>query len=191
MSTHPNVALVNVTSTALPSIEVRAFAFQLLLVSAAVVLPATGHWLDLPVRWLLPMHWPVILAGLAYGPIGGGVVGLLSPPVSFALSGMPPVSSVPVMMIELFAYGVLTGLFRGTLRWNAYAGIAVALLAGRLLAIAVTLLAGAPIAVVVVAYAKGLPAAAAQVALLPAVTGWWIKRERCRIADGTTSEPRR
>ena len=103
MSTHPNVPVVSVAATTLPSIQVRAFAFQLLLVTAAVFLPAAGHWLDLPVRWLLPMHWPVILAGLAYGPIGGGVVGLLSPPVSLALSGMPPVSSVPVMMIELFA----------------------------------------------------------------------------------------
>lgn len=178
MSIQSGTPLITVVPTTLPAIRTRALVFQLLLVSAAVVLPAVSHWFDFPVRWLLPMHWPVILAGLVYGPVGGSVVGLLSPPVSFALSGMPPVTSLPVMMIELCAYGLVTGLLRGTFRWNTYAGIAIALIVGRILAMGITLLFGAPATAVVFAYAKGLPAGLAQVALLPVVAKWWVDRER-------------
>lgn len=60
----------------------------------------------------LPMHLPIILVGLLAGPYAGAVAGLLSPAVSFALSGMPTAAMLPFMMIELCAYGLISGALR-------------------------------------------------------------------------------
>ncbi len=60
----------------------------------------------------LPMHLPIILMGLLVGPYAAGVAGMLSPLVSFALTGMPTSVMLPFMMIELCAYGICAGLLR-------------------------------------------------------------------------------
>ena len=60
----------------------------------------------------LPMHLPIILMGFLVGPYAAGVAGLLSPLVSFALTGMPSSMMLPFMMIELCAYGVCAGLLK-------------------------------------------------------------------------------
>ena len=53
--------------------------------------------LGLPVRQLLPMHWPAILAGLVYGWRSGAVIGAASPIVSYLISGMPRPAVLPSM----------------------------------------------------------------------------------------------
>lgn len=86
-------------------------------IAACVVLPQLFHMLG-AVSGLgtalgatfLPMHLPVLLAGLLSGSAAGAVCGLLSPAVSFALSGMPAANMVPLMMLELAAYGCTAGL---------------------------------------------------------------------------------
>lgn len=60
----------------------------------------------------LPMHLPIILVGLLAGPYAGAIAGLLGPLASFAISGMPGAVMLPFMMIELCAYGLLSGLLR-------------------------------------------------------------------------------
>lgn len=60
----------------------------------------------------LPMHLPIIIAGLLAGPYVGAIAGFLSPLVSFALSGMPSAAMLPFMMIELCVYGLASGLLR-------------------------------------------------------------------------------
>ncbi len=60
----------------------------------------------------LPMHLPIILAGLLAGPWAGAAAGLLGPAVSSLLSGMPSAVMLPFMMIELCAYGLISGLLR-------------------------------------------------------------------------------
>jgi hypothetical protein len=67
----------------------QAIVFQTSLFGAAVILPVLAHWFNAPVRYLLPMHWPVILAGLVYGWRGGALTGLLAPSVSYLVSGFP------------------------------------------------------------------------------------------------------
>lgn len=61
---------------------------------------------------LLPMHLPIILVGLLAGPYAGAIAGLLGPACSFALSGMPAAAVLPFMMVELCAYGLVSGLLR-------------------------------------------------------------------------------
>ncbi len=62
----------------------------------------------------LPMHLPVIFVGLLVGSYTGAIAGMLSPLVSFALTGMPNIVMLPFMMIELCAYGFIAGILRNS-----------------------------------------------------------------------------
>ncbi|RKY70366.1 MAG: ECF transporter S component, partial [Candidatus Latescibacterota bacterium] len=48
------------------------------------------HQFGIAGKVFLPMHFPVIVAGLLFGPFSGLLVGLFSPVLSFLLTGMPP-----------------------------------------------------------------------------------------------------
>ena len=83
---------------------------------------------------LLPMHLPVLLCGLLCGWQYGAACGILVPLLSSILTGMPPI--VPTgasMMVELCAYGVLTGLFYQTLHQKLYVSLVGAMLGGRVI----------------------------------------------------------
>lgn len=80
----------------------------------------------------LPMHIPVLLCGLICGWQFGGLCGLVVPLLSSLFTGMPPIfPTAPAMMLELCAYGVLTGLFYRKCKWNLYFALIGAMLAGR------------------------------------------------------------
>ena len=60
---------------------------------------------------LSPMHIPVLLCGFVCGWPYGLIVGLIAPPLRFALFGMPPLFPTGVaMMFELATYGLVSGL---------------------------------------------------------------------------------
>ena len=60
------------------------------------------------------------------------ICGLIGPLLSSLLTGMPPAfPTLPAMMLELCAYGVLTGLFYRKLRGNLYLSLIGAMLGGR------------------------------------------------------------
>lgn len=91
------------------------------MVGVAVILPQVCHLLGGQLglgsqlgEVLLPMHLPVMLAGLLWGPYVGLACGMLSPVVSFALTGMPGVALLPFMTVELAVYGLVAGLLRRT-----------------------------------------------------------------------------
>lgn len=79
---------------------------------------------------LLPMHLPIILAGLLAGPYAAGIAGFLSPLLSFALTGMPKSAMLPFMMVELCAYGICAGLLRNA-KIPTVAKVLIAQIAGR------------------------------------------------------------
>jgi niacin transporter len=83
-------------------------------------------------RLLLPMHISVLLAGLCLGWHVGAFVGVLTPMLSFLLTGMPPVPTLFLMMGELAVYGAACGLLRCKVKLPLYAALPVALLGGRL-----------------------------------------------------------
>ncbi len=166
----------------LPAAAPRALTVQaLLVVAAAWVLPAVAHLTGLPVGVLLPMHWPVLLAGLCYGWRSGLVVGASAPLVSYLLSGMPPPPMLPPMVAELAVYGGVAGLLReqwGRSRVEAMLG---AVVAGRAAFVGVKL-AGGAIALPLAEYLRlsllpGVPAMVAQVLMLPVLAAWWVRRE--------------
>lgn len=100
------------------SVKVQTLA-SIAAIVGAVVIPQVFHLLGAFSGMgtalgeaFLPMHLPIILVGLLAGPYAGAISGLLGPLASFALSGMPGPAMLPFMMIELFAYGLVSGLLR-------------------------------------------------------------------------------
>ncbi len=171
------------TSPTLPALRSRALTTQfLLLLSAAWLLPALVHMAGLPVRLLVPMHWPVILAGLCYGWRSGAAIGVLAPIVSYAMSGMPRPEVLPAMTIELAAYGAIAGIALQGLRLGRLQATMASVVGGRLAFLAVMVFTGAlatPFATYLeAAMLPGLGAALAQAVLLPWVAGWWVDRHR-------------
>jgi hypothetical protein len=181
MNTFQNKTLA-LNSTTLELKGIKSYSFQILLVGLAVVLPYIAHTAGAPVRYLLPMHWVVILAGLVYGWRSGAITGLLAPIVSFLVSGMPLPHIIAPMTIELFIYGFTAGLLRETFKLNAFASAAIALVSGRILfVIAVLLLGSVPgtiTAYIQAAMLPGLAAGLAQIIILPFIAKWWIEKER-------------
>jgi len=89
----------------------------------------------------MPMHIPVLLSGLVIGPYFGFLTGLFGPLLSHFTQGMPTGLNVPVMMIELSAYGLFCGLFakiferprfqKNSRYFSLYASMIPAMLIGR------------------------------------------------------------
>ncbi len=93
----------------------------------------------------LPMHLPIILVGLLAGPYAGAIAGLLGPLTSHLMTGMPGPVMLPVMMIELCAYGAAAGLLRNVKMPNL-AKVFIAQVGGRIIR---------AIAILVAVYALG------------------------------------
>lgn len=102
-----------------------------------VLLPQIFHLFGAPAGTVfLPMHIPVLISGFIVGPLGGLVVGLISPLLSSFITGMPPMTRLPFMVFELMAYGFFSGLIYKYLprkKWfSLYLSLIGAQLAGRL-----------------------------------------------------------
>lgn len=139
-----------------------------------VVLPTAFHAIGAGPAFL-PMHIPVLLCGLLCGWQYGAVCGLIGPLLSSLLTGMPPLfPTLPAMMLELCAYGVLSGLFYRKLGGSLYLALIGAMLGGRVvsgMANAVFLgIAGRPYgfsAFLTAAFATALPGILIQLAAVP------------------------
>ena len=83
-----------------------------LFIALGIIVPyVTGHAFGMPGTLLLPMHFPVLLAGLIAGPFSGAVTGILTPILSSMLTGMPPAyPMLPIMLIQLTVMGLISGL---------------------------------------------------------------------------------
>lgn len=126
------------------SVQVKTLATVLAIVFA-VTLPQLAHLIGASLgvgnavgAVLLPMHLPVLFVGFLAGPIAGGIAGTLAPCISFMLSGMPTASVLPLMMIELAAYGILCGAMR-SVKMPLIAKLLIAQLVGRMTRLLLTL----------------------------------------------------
>ena len=173
-----------ITAPTLPFAGIKAFAYEIVLVAAAVALPVAAHLFNAPVRYLLPMHWAIILAGLVYGWRAGALAGLVVPSISYLLSGMPYPSVLPSMTAELLIYGFVTGILREKTGLNAFSSVAIALAAGRIAFIAFAFFTNSEVTSFAsyfqTALMPGLGAAVCQIILLPFVAKWWINSVKRR-----------
>ena len=169
---------LTIKAPTLAFLSLRSLLSQLFLIVAAAALPAIMHLTGAPVRFLLPMHWPVILAGLVFGWRGGAAVGFLSPFASYLVSGMPLPGILPAMTIELTAYGLVAGLLREKFCLKAFWSAAIAILAGRFVFILTVLLfvntAFGFSEYFQAAMIPGIPAAIVQIIALPFIAKWWV-----------------
>ena len=151
-------------------------------VTVAVALPWLCHLLGGQFGWgtglgemLLPMHLPVMLAGIFGGPAVGLLCGVVSPLVSFALTGMPLPAMLPFMMVELAVYGLTAGLLRRN-HLPAFVNLLLVQVAGRLARAVVLAVAvygfgfdRLPISLIWTSIAAGLAGILIQWAVLPPV----------------------
>lgn len=163
------------------SVVRRRALMTALAVTVAVALPQLCHLLggQLGVgtalgEMLLPMHLPVMLAGLLWGPFVGFACGMLSPIVSFALTGMPLAAMLPFMTVEVTVYGLCAGLLSRR-RMPAVAKVLIAQVAGRavraaVLAAAVSMgMTRLPLSLIWTSISAGAAGILLQLLLIPAV----------------------
>ena len=153
----------------------KTLAYTALLLALGLALPRVTHVFGQSAgQMLLPLHLPVLVAGLALGAVPGGVLGAMLPVLSFALSGMPPPPLLWFMTAELLVYGLSAGLFYKKLRLPLWAVLPLAQVSGRAAEALILLLLGGlfhlnvpPAMMVLTSLVTGLPGIAAQWVLAP------------------------
>ena len=78
-------------------------------IALCVVLPMVFHTIPNAGNIWLPMHIPVLLCGLICDWKFGLFCGIMGPIISSILTQMPPVAYLPAMILELAAYGMISG----------------------------------------------------------------------------------
>lgn len=115
--------------------KARKVVLSGLFVAFGVILPMIFHQFNMGGPAFLPMHIPVLIAGLFLGAMPGLLVGLITPIVSSVLTGMPVFfPMLPIMIFELGAYGLVTGILSEKVKTNDYISLISAMAVGRLVA---------------------------------------------------------
>lgn len=155
--------------------QTRNLCTSALLIAASLLLPELFHMVGGQAAGgiFLPMHIPVLLAGLLMGPCYAAAVGVLAPILSFFVTGMPPAALLPFMVVELVSYGVISG-WLSSRSVNIYVSLVSAMVGGRLINAAVLAAAFyllhwnvSPAVSVLTAAVTGIPGIAIQLLLLP------------------------
>ena len=123
-----------------PALSVKKQILAVILACAvAVVLPQLLHLIGrltgtgmMLGTMFSPMHFPIIFVGLIAGPFVGAISGILAPVISYALTGMPLATMLPLMIVELFGYGLAAGFLRN-IRLNNFAKVFITMIFGRVL----------------------------------------------------------
>lgn len=112
--------------------RVKKLVYSGLLIAVGVLLPQVFHLIGGSATGMmfLPMHLPVLIGGLLLGPLPGLAIGVITPLVSFCISGMPAMPNLVFMLFELAAYGCFSGLFYRR-KLPVYISLILAMLIGR------------------------------------------------------------
>ena len=112
--------------------DIRTYIFAAVFVLLDVAVPWVFHQFHLAGPTYLPMHIFVFVAALLFGWRVGLMVGLLTPLASYAVSGMPLLSVLPQIIVELSVYGLVAGILREELNLRVVWSLFGAMIAGRL-----------------------------------------------------------
>ena len=166
--------------------DVRTYLVIAAFVALSVLTPWLFHRYPLAGPTYLPMHFFIFAAALAAGWQAGAIVGLLTPFASFAVSGMPALTILPQIAVEVTAYGLIAGLLRQKAHLNVFWSLLGAMVAGRVaLLLAVFIVQAAtghvysplgptatPFSAVWNTVAQSWPGLLAQIILIP--TAFWV-----------------
>ena len=180
--------------------DIRSYALIAVFVLLNVLVPWVFHQFHLAGPTYLPMHIFVLIAGLVFGWRAGLIVGALTPLVSYGVSGMPALTILPQIIVELATYGLVAGLLREKLNLSAIWLLLGAMIAGRLalclVASAIYLgvgeiysplgLESSPLSAVWSTVKQGWPGIILQLAMIP--LGIWLV-EGLRIRVSGSSRP--
>lgn len=158
------------------SIRTKKLTCAALFIATGILLPQIFHLVggSAAGKVGLPMHIPVLLAGLLLGWEYGAVVGAVTPLISFLLTGMPAAAILPIMLLELMSYGILTGILYRKFHLNLYISLIGGMLGGRVVNALILLICGGllhltvpPAVSVAAALVTGLPGIIIQLVFVP------------------------
>ena len=166
--------------------DARTYGIIAVFVILSMSVPWVFHQFHLAGATYLPMHVFIFIAALAGGWQAGVIVGLLTPFASYFVSGMPALTVLPQIAVEVAVYGLLAGLLRHRYNLRVVWALLGALLGGRLaLLVAVAIIqlatgnvysplgpAATPPAAVWHTVALSWPGILIQLALIPTI--FWI-----------------
>jgi len=112
--------------------DVRTYGIIAVFVVLSVLVPWVFHQFHLAGATYLPMHFFIFIAALTCGWQAGVIVGLLTAFASYAISGMPAITVLPQVAVEVTAYGLLAGLLRQKLNLRVIWSLLGAMAGGRL-----------------------------------------------------------
>lgn len=88
-------------------------------IAFGVVLPIVFQMAGAAGSIFLPMHIPVMIAGLFIGAEAGFIVEIISPILSSLMTGMPALMPVlPLMVVELGLYGAVGSYLHYTMKFS-------------------------------------------------------------------------
>ncbi|NLJ79219.1 MAG: ECF transporter S component [Tissierellia bacterium] len=102
------------------------------LLAIGILLPLVIHISGINGTIFLPMHIPVLIAGLVVGSPLGFVIGILSPVINNFLTGMPPIPILWIMTVELAIYGLLSGYLYRRIKMSLLPSLILSMIAGRI-----------------------------------------------------------
>lgn len=155
--------------------KTRKLAAGSVFVAFGVILPIVFHALGPMGKVFLPMHIPVLIAGLFLGGSAGLLVGVITVILSSFLTGMPPVlPTLPIMAVELAVYGAIGGYLYTKRGWHLLVSLLVAMIIGRCAAavavygmVSMLHISLKPVTYLTGAIVTGLPGIAVQLMLVP------------------------
>jgi len=116
--------------------DARSYIFTVVFVALAVLVPWVCHQFHLAGPTFLPMHVFVMVAGLMFGWRAGMTVGLLTPLASYLTSGMPALSILPQITVEISTYGLVAGALRERYHLRTLWALLGAMIGGRIVLLA-------------------------------------------------------
>ncbi len=146
-----------------------------MFVSLGVLFPLLFHAAGLGAVFL-PMYWPAAAAGFFLPPLFCVLVGVVTPGLSFLLTGMPPPPILQMMVFELAVLAVTISLAHGRAGMPAFVVLLLGLLTSRIVLFAAAgslgSFLGIPPRFASFAYvARGLPGVLAMLAFVPILVG--------------------
>jgi thiamine transporter ThiT len=112
--------------------NIKTYGIIIAFVVLSVLTPWVFHQYPTAGPTFLPMHFFVFIAALTCGWQAGAIVGLLTPLASYAVSGMPALTVLPQIAVEVTIYGLLAGILRQKLNLRVVWSVLGAMIGGRI-----------------------------------------------------------
>ena len=152
---------------------VEAIGVGATCIALGILLPLVFHAVGISPRVVLPMHFPVFLAGMLLPMPLAAAVGVMAPALSMGFTGMPTPDQAMRMVPELATYAVVTALILRLMpvwpflsdKWGRISALVTAML--------IAMLAGRCVYVLVSSLMIGLnePSYYVMILVVPAIPG--------------------